>query len=103
LSCAATSAAKSTCSTSMPSPTSKRNEGGDGGARRHQLAHGGVRVLDEGLLDEAVLGEELLDAAADHLLDDLRRLAGLQRLGRVDFLSLATTSSGMSSGSRPAG
>ena len=44
------------------------------------LAHGLAGLLDEGLLEQADLGEELLDLAVDDLLDDLRRLAGLRRL-----------------------
>ena len=51
----------------------------------NQLANGNVGILDEGLFDEAVLGQELLYPAADHLLNDLRRLAGLQRLRCVDL------------------
>src|SRR5690606_40066365 len=48
------------------------------------------RILDEGLLDQAGLGQELVDPALDHVLDDVLRLAGdLVRVQRQeDFLLL---------------
>src|SRR5690606_20250868 len=45
-----------------------------------------VRVLDEGLLGQAVLGQELLQAATDHLLGDILGLAGHVRLRQDDRL-----------------
>src|SRR5204862_6924634 len=43
------------------------------------------RVLDEGLLEQALLAEELLELALDDLVDDLRRLLLVGELGPVDF------------------
>src|SRR5690625_3034692 len=51
----------------------------------HQLAYLDFRVLDEGLFEEAVLGEILADPAGHHFLDDLGGLAALRRLGGVDL------------------
>ena len=42
-----------------------------------ELGHGDVRVLHEGLLHQADFLIEFLQAAGDHLLDDLVRLAAL--------------------------
>ena len=41
----------------------------------NQLTNGLIRILDERLLNQAVLGKELLDPATHHLLDDFGRLA----------------------------
>ena len=48
-----------------------------------------VRVLHERLIEEARLGEVLLEPPGDDLLDDLRRLAGLDRLVPRDLLLVA--------------
>src|SRR5690606_32423402 len=53
-----------------------------------QRTHGLVRVLDERLVQQADFLEELADAAAEHLLDDFRRLASHVRLCTDDFLFL---------------
>src|SRR2546430_11643623 len=43
------------------------------------------RVPDEGLLEQALLAEELLELALDDLVDDLRRLLLIGELGPVDL------------------
>src|SRR5205807_8023826 len=43
------------------------------------------RVLDEGLLEQALFAEELLELALDDLVDDLRRLLLVGELGPVDL------------------
>lgn len=54
----------------------------------HQLGDGLVRILDEGLLQEANLLIVLLDAALDHLVHDLLGLALVERLGAEDLTLL---------------
>ena len=44
------------------------------------LGHGEVRVLHEGLVEEADLLAPLLETTNDHLVDDVGRLTGLKRL-----------------------
>ena len=46
----------------------------------HGLGHGGFRIVHEGLREKHDLLVEFAQAALDHLLDDLGRLAGLFRL-----------------------
>src|SRR5882724_5866509 len=53
----------------------------------HEVADLGLAggVLDERLLEQALLGEELLQFALDDLVDDLRRLLLVGHLAAVDF------------------
>src|SRR5690606_8299019 len=53
-----------------------------------QLLDRGIRILDEGLAEQRDLGEVLAQAAFNHLLDDISRLAGLGGLGDQDVLFL---------------
>src|SRR5690554_2721984 len=50
-----------------------------------QITHFLVRVLNERLLNQAVLSQEFLDAATHHFLNDLGRLAFHVRLGTDDL------------------
>src|SRR5205085_5048910 len=54
--------------------------------RGDDLRDGMGLLLDEGLVEEAELLVELTELALEHLLDDVRRLAGCSGLSAVDLL-----------------
>ena len=104
LTAAATSAAKSDSSFSMPSPSAKRTKPVIAGRRAdllfgvlQRLLDGDVGIDHESLLQEDDFLVELAQPAFDHLLDDVLGLAGLARLigkdrpfaldrGRIDLI-----------------